>query len=531
MPETPVFSRAAVAAPHHLASESGRKVLAEGGNALEAMTAMAATIAVVYPHMNGIGGDGFWLVREPSGKVRGIEACGFAGANATIRSYRKLGHDAIPPRGPQAALTVPGAIGGWTAALEMAKAFGGRLPLDMLLEDAIRLGREGYAVSQSEGREEAKELELTKQAPGFLETFYFDGKKPAAGQIRKPVALAATLEQLARAGLDDFYRGDVGREIAADWERLGGAVTRRDLETYRTALREPLETRIKGATLYNFPPPTQGLASLIILGLFSRLNVASAGSFEHLHGLVESTKRALRIRDQVVTDFDRVTRDPSKYLAAGWLDAEAAKISMRESAPFPMKPDMGDTIWMGAIDGNGMAVSYIQSLYWEYGSGCVLPRTGILLQNRGVSFSLDPLARNPLEPGRRPFHTLNPPLAVFDDGRMASYGCMGGDGQPQYQAQVFTRWAMFGETPAAAVDAPRFLLGKTWGSATTSLKLESRIDESVARKLESAGQMVERRDAPYSDDFGHVGLLVKHPRGRVEAVHDPRSDGPDGAGI
>lgn len=530
MPDTPVFARAGCAAPHRLAAEAGRAILAEGGNALEAMVAMAATIAVVYPHMNAIGGDGFWLIHEPGGRVRAIEACGFAGARATIERYRAMDFDAIPPRGPLAALTVPGAIGGWAAALDLAKARGGQLPLSVLLADAIRCGREGYTVSASEGRDEAKEIDLIKQAPGFLETYYFDGKRPAGGEQRKVEPLAATLEQLAHAGLDDFYRGDVGREIAADCERIGSPVTRSDLEQYSAQWREPLSIKIRGAALYNCPPPTQGLASLIILGLFDRLNTRSAGSFEHLHGLVEATKRAFRIRDQVVTDFDRVTHDLSRYLSKDWLDREAALISMNKAAPFPMPPDRGDTIWMGAIDGNGLAVSYIQSLYWEYGSGCVLPRTGILLQNRGVSFSLDPAAKNPLQPGRRPFHTLNPPLAVFDDGRVCAYGAMGGDGQPQFQAQIFSRWATFGESPADAIDAPRFLLGKTWGSANLSLKLESRIDDGVARRLEDVGQMVERRPQPYADEFGHCGMVVKHPKGHVEAAHDPRSDG-GGAGI
>ncbi|WP_342360639.1 gamma-glutamyltransferase family protein [Terrarubrum flagellatum] len=530
MPETPVFSKAAIAAPHSLASEAGRAVLAEGGNAIEAMVAMAATIAVVYPHMNAIGGDGFWLIHEPGGRVRAIEACGFAGSRATIERYRAFGYEAIPPRGPHAALTVPGAIGGWAAALSLAKEHGGRLPLSILLGDAIRHGREGYVVSASEGRDEAKEIALIKQAPGFLETYYFNGERPKGGEKRKVEPLAATLDHLAQAGLDDFYRGDVGREIAADCERIGSPVTRADLERYRAALRDPLSLKIKGATLYNCPPPTQGIASLVILGLFARLNVREADGFDYFHGLVESTKRGLRLRDQIVTDFDRLKRNPADFLSAAWLDKQAAQISMTSSAPFPMPPDRGDTVWMGAIDGNGLAVSYIQSVYWEYGSGCVLPKTGVLLQNRGAAFSLDANALNPLEPGRRPIHTLNPPLAVMDDGRVCVYGAMGGDGQPQFQAQVFSRWAMYGRSPAEAVDAPRYLLGKTWGSANLSLKLESRVDENVARRLESVGQIVERRAEPYADDFGHAGMVVKHAKGHVEAVHDPRSDG-GGAGI
>lgn len=524
MKPTPVFASAAVAAPHIAAADAGKAILAEGGNALEAMVAMAATIAVVYPHMNAIGGDGFWVIHEPGGTMRGIEACGPAAGLATIAHYKKLGYDAIPPRGPHAALTVPGAIGGWQKALELAKTHGGKIPLHVLLADAIRHARDGYRVSASEGREEAKEIALIKQAPGFLDTYYFNGERPKGGETRKVAALANTLQHLVDEGLDQFYRGDIAREISADAEKIGSPLRRADLEKYNSVWRDPLALKLKDVTLYNFPPPTQGLASLIILGMFDKLKVAQPGSFEHLQGLIEATKRAFRIRDSVITDFDRLTHDVNKYLDEAWLAKEAAQISMDRAAPFPMAAEKGDTIWMGAIDGNGLAVSYIQSIYWEYGSGCVLPKTGLLLQNRGVSFSLDANAKNPLEPGRRPFHTLNPPLAKFRDGRVVSYGAMGGDGQPQFQAQIFTRWAM-GQSIAEALDAPRFLLGKTWGSANTSLKMENRMDPSIVKKLEQVGQVVEVSDQPYKDDFGHAGILVKHPDGHVEADHDPRSDG------
>ena len=199
---------------------------------------------------------------------------------------------------------------------------------------------------------------------------------------------------------------------------------------------------------------------------------------------------------------------------------------MGRAAPFPSVTDSGDTIWMGAVDASGLTVSFIQSVYWEWGSGCVLPRTGIVMQNRGASFSLDPASANPLEPGRRPFHTLNPAIAAFEDGRVMAYGSMGGDGQPQFQAQLFTRYADLGESVGLAVDRPRWLLGRTWGSASTSLKVESRFDPAILEGLARLGHDVEEVGVPYSDNLGHAGLLVKHPRdGRVEAMHDPRSDG------
>jgi gamma-glutamyltranspeptidase len=217
------------------------------------------------------------------------------------------------------------------------------------------------------------------------------------------------------------------------------------------------------------------------------------------------------------------TKDIAAYLDAAFLDGEAQAIDRRRAAPWPAPVDRGDTVWMGAIDRNGLAVSYLQSLYWEYGSGCVSPKTGVLIGNRGVSFSLDAKHPNALAPGRRPFHTLNPAMAAFDDGRVMPYGSMGGDGQPQFQAQVFTRYRN-GASLADAIDAPRFLLGRTWGADSPSLKLEDRFDPSLARALEKAGHMVETL-APYADVFGHAGALVRHARGRVEAAHDPRADG------
>jgi gamma-glutamyltranspeptidase/glutathione hydrolase len=526
MPETPVFPAAAVAAPHALAAETGRAVLAEGGNAVEAMVAMAATIAVVYPHMNAIGGDGFWLVREPGGRVRGIEACGPAGSLATRERYRAKGYDAIPPRGPDAALTVAGTVAGWRLALDLAATLGGRLPLQALLADAIRLAREGAPVSRSEARYLPKEAEALRAAPGFSETFLLDGKIPEAGALRRMPKLADTLAHLAEAGLDDFYRGDVGREIAADLERIGSPVTRRDLEAFGATPREPLSARLQNFTAYNFPPPTQGLASLLILGIAERLKQGGPEDPDTHHGLIEAAKRAAAIRDRVVTDPAHLRHDPQSFLTPAVFEREAAAIRADRAGDYPLPaPAEGDTIWMGAIDRDGLTVSFIQSIYWEYGSGCVLRETGILWQNRGVAFSLDPASPNPLQPGRKPFHTLNPALAVFGDGRVLSYGAMGGEGQPQFQAQVLTRH-LRGQSLADAVDAPRWLFGRTWGAASTSLKVESRFDDGLLAALSRRGHDIEEIGLPYADALGHAGMLVKFSRdGRVEATHDPRSDG------
>ncbi len=522
-----------VCAPHALAVEDGRAILAEGGNAIEAMLAMAASIAAVYPHMNHIGGDGFWLIREPNGRVRAIMGAGRAGAKATPRFYKDAGHYDIPTRGPLAALTVPGAIAGWMLAVEAAKAQtgkginkgGSRLPLHVLFDAAIRRAREGYKVTRSQAQLTRDKLAELQNAPGFADAFLVDGKPPEAGATLKQTKLAATLDHLAKAGLGDFYRGDVGREIAADLERIGAPVTRADLEKYEAKIAEPLSVAINGATLYNTPPPTQGLASLIILALYDRLRVSDAESFAHIHGLIESTKRAFIVRDREVTDPDHIDGNLTRFLDAPFLDNEATKIDMKRAARWPSPEARGDTIWMGAADSSGLVVSYIQSIYWEFGSGCVLPATGVLMQNRGSSFSLDPKAVNALEPGRRPFHTLNPALAALRDGRVMAYGTMGGDGQPQSQAAVFTRHVTYKQPLDKALDAPRWLLGRTWGSSQTNLRVESRFDGHLIDRLMSAGHDVQVLDEGYSDTMGHAGAVIFHPDGTLEGGHDPRADG------
>jgi gamma-glutamyltranspeptidase/glutathione hydrolase len=313
--------RGVVCAPHAAAAEAGRDILGEGGNALEAMVAMAASIAAVYPHMNHIGGDGFWLVREPNKRVRAIMAAGPAGSLATPELYRE--HETIPSRGPLAALTVPGAIGGWILAIEAARAVGGKgVPLPVLLHAAIGQARDGYTVTKSQARLTTEKLSELKNVPGFAQAFLPDSKPPDAGAKLKQEALAYTLDHLARNGLQDFYNGDVGREIAADLEKIGSPVTRDDLRHYHARIAEPLSVKLDVGTLYNTPPPTQGLASLIILALYERLRIGNAESFEFAHGLVEATKRAFRVRDRIVTDPVRVPQPPAHFLEDKFLDME-----------------------------------------------------------------------------------------------------------------------------------------------------------------------------------------------------------------
>jgi gamma-glutamyltranspeptidase/glutathione hydrolase len=510
-------------ASHALAAEAGRAVLAEGGNAVEAAVAMGAVIAVVYPHMNGVGGDAFWLVHVPNDDPVAIQSCGPAGARADRGYYAAHGLTFISSRGPGAANTVPGVVAGWAEALVLAREFGGTMELARLLAPAVAHA-DGVAAAPSFARMTAACADDLAEVPGFAETFLPGGRAPEEGEIFRQPQLAATLRALAERGLDDFYRGRLAAVMAADLAALDSPVTGDDLAGFRARRVTPLSLRIRRGTLYNMPPPTQGLASLIILGLADRLDLAGADDFGFVHRLVEATKRAFDVRDRVVTDPAHMREDPAAYLAAAGLDGMAAAIDRQRALPWPVGGGTGDTVWFGAADTDGHVVSVIQSVYWEFGSGVVLPKTGVLWQNRGVSFDVDPRGRQPIAPGRLPFHTLNPALARLDDGRVMAYGSMGGDGQPQFQAQLFVRHVMRGMDLQDSVSAPRFLLGRTWGDAPAALRLESRFAPALLDALVAAGHAVERA-APFAEFMGHAGAVVRHADGRFEGASDPRSDG------
>lgn len=513
--------RGMVVSPHFLASEAGATVLADGGTAVEAAVATAATLAVVYPHMNAIGGDSFWLSSRPGEAVRGIDACGRAAAAADLSLY--AGHDVVPWRGHLAANTVAGAISGWIMALEQDH---GTLPLERLLRDAIGHAHDGVAVTAG-GAEvaEQKGPELRAQPGAYAAIFEPQGRPLKQGEILKQPALARTLERLASDGLDSFYRGALGQRIAADLASLGSPVALADLIAHRAEATMPLSVAIRGARLFNHPPPTQGVASLMILALFDRLAAEEAEGFAHVHGLVEATKQAFLWRDRHCGDPAHMTVDAQRALDdAGMLAEMVGAIDPERALPWPQPSQAGDTVWFGAIDRDGGMASVIQSTYFEFGSGLVLPESGIILQNRGASFRLEEDGWNALKPGRKPFHTLNPAMAFFDDGRAMVYGTMGGEGQPQTQAALFSRYARFGVPLQEAISRPRWLLGRTWGQQSTSLKMEDGFAPELYRALAEAGHDVEQV-GPLTSMMGHAHAIVRHPDGRLDGAVDPRSDG------
>ncbi|HYC46111.1 MAG TPA: gamma-glutamyltransferase family protein [Burkholderiales bacterium] len=524
--------RGMAVAPHALAAQSALEVLRQGGNAIEATIAGAATIAVAYPHMNSIGGDSFWLMHVPGEAPGAIDACGGAAYQASIDWYRAHGIEgAIPFRGGLAANTVAGTVGGWGIAHELSRrALRGRMPFARLLEDAIYYARHGVPVTVSQAETTARKAGELRVQPGFAQTFLARGKGPDAGVLFTQPRLAVTLERIARRGADDFYRGELARSIAKDLSRLGSPVSVKDLDAYRPRLVDPLSVKHSTGTLYNMTPPTQGLVSLLILSILDELRVRRTGplSPELVHLTVEATKQAFGVRDRYIEDPRYMTVDAQRLLARSHVRELASKIHRRRAAPWGAGGRRGrgpgDTVWLGVVDEAGRAVSFIQSIYHEFGCGAVLDSTGINWQNRGCSFSLDQFAVNALLPGKKPFHTLNPALAVLKDGRTIVYGSMGGDGQPQTQAAIFTRIVDFEMDPQAAINAPRWLLGRTWGDSSESLKLESRFEMGLAHSLMEWGHEVEIL-APYDESVGHAGAIVRHRSGVLEGGADPRSDG------
>ncbi|VEI71924.1 oxamate amidohydrolase [Serratia rubidaea] len=509
--------------PHHLASQSALAVLREGGSAIEAMVAAAATVAVVYPHMNGLGGDGFWLIVPPDGEPLAIDASGAAGALATPAAYADLTQ--IPHRGPRAALTVAGTVSGWDEALRVSAELCGRaLPLPRLLADAIDYAETGIPVTASQAAASAAKYAELCDLPGFAAAFLPDGAPPQAGSRFCQPALAATLRQLAQEGLDSFYRGPLAERLAAGMAQLEMPVTQADLQQHRARRTVPLRLQHRQGEVWNLAPPTQGLASLAILGISDRLAMAEADETETVHRLVEATKLAFGLRDAHITDPACLAGDSQALLEPAALQALAARVDEQRAAPWGAGKGPGDTVWMGAIDNSGLAVSFIQSIYHEFGSGVVLPDSGIVWQNRGAAFSLDPAHLLALAPGKQPFHTLNPAAARLHDGRVMVYGSMGGDGQPQTQAALFTRYVLQNAPLQESISRPRWLLGRTWGQSSESLKLEGRFAPETIARLRALGHEVEVL-ADFTEAMGHAGAIVRHPDGLLEGAFDPRSNG------
>ncbi|MGE0048198.1 MAG: gamma-glutamyltransferase family protein [Acidithiobacillus sp.] len=523
-------SRGLVTAPHALAADVGARLLARGANAIEAAIAVSAALSVVYPHMTGLGGDAFWLIsngRESS--VRGLAAAGQAGRSYHAEVFRARGLSQIPFRGALSAMTVPGMLRGWEAAHSFSAAtWGGKMGWSELLAPAYELAAGGFPLSGNQDRTLRHYLRALEGDAEFCAQYLPQGRLPVAGETFRQPALARTFGRLLDEGLGSFYSGDLAHEMVASLQAKGGLLQLADLESCLAEWVTPLQVPFAGGTIFNLPPPSQGMASLMIAGIMERLGLADADPLgaELVHGAVAATRRVFPWRDRVVHDPRRASNHSLNDLLRGeFLDRQADEIrsemvgleSCWQSAP-------GGTTWFAVADGTGRVVSVIQSLYHEFGSGVVAGSSGVLWNNRGCAFTLESKDPRGLLPGMRPFHTLNPALFGRDGAIQMAYGSMGGDGQPQTQAALLFRHLCHGLDPATAVDAPRWLLGRTWGDPVTALRLESRYEHRVRECLERWGHTLQVVPA-YSDLMGHAGILRALPNGNWIGASDPRSDG------
>ena len=510
-------------APHYQASEIGLAVLREGGSAIDAMIAAAAAISVLYPHMNSLAGDGFWLIHKPGEAPRAIDACGPAARLASIEWYQYQKQMTMPGRGPLAALTVGGTLGGWQRARDIAAETQANIPLPELLAPAISLAKQGIRVTDSLAAASHKVMMEMARLEEFQRVFAPGNQLLEAGQTFTNPDLGDFIAQLAHAGLDDFYRGALANDIASALTAAGSPLRLDDLHGYRAQEVAPLSVTTRLGQCFNLPAPTQGLASLLILAIYDRLFQPGWDESVRVHALIEATKQAFLVRDREVFDPRRLSERWPALLSDSHVEQLAGQVGL-QALPWPQPAAPGDTVWMGCVDKNGVMVSFIQSIYWEFGSGVVIPDMGLVWNNRGVSFSLDPQHSNALAPGYKPFHTLNPAMMLLDDGRRISYGTMGGEGQPQTQAALLTRYLYDGLSLEQAISRGRWLLGRTWGDNNHDLKMEQDLVDILGDSLSARGHMIKPVPA-HSELMGHAGAVVHTADGRVAAASDPRSNG------
>ena len=494
------MTRGVIATPHRLAGEAGAQILRDGGNAVDAAIAADAVLCVVYPQMTSVGGDLMAIV-WPAGAAApvGLIGAGRSGELATVDAVRARGHQAMPERG-SLTVTVPGTVEAWGRLLERY----GTLGLAPVLEPAAALARDGYIITEHLSDSLKQHAELLGRERAAQELY----PPMEVGMLLRNPDLASVLRDLGRSGINGFYRGEIGAAIVAAIQKRDGLVTARDLATHRSEWVDPLSVAYRGLTVYELPPPTQGLTALALLARLSGL------TWDELQPGAQFVAAFKRIRDACYPLRDRYITDPdfSPAPLAPFLDPQHVAAGTGDGH------EGGDTVYLCAADEHGNLVSLIQSVAYGFGSGIVAEGTGMMLQNRGCYFKLDAGHVNRLEPKKRTMHTLIPAMAARNGRPWAIFGSMGGDGQPQLQTQVLINLVDHGLDPAEAVARPRVRV------QADGAKVSIEADYPGANDLVRSGFPVELMP-PKHHTLGHAQAIVIDGPTAWRAGADPRSDG------
>ena len=515
-----VFARnGMVAASQPLAAQAGLDILKRGGNAIDAAIASAAALTVTEPTSNGIGGDAFALVWT-KGKLHGLNASGPAPMSLSIEALKGKSLENMPVHG-WTPVTVPGAPGAWA---ELSRKFG-RLNLEEVLEPAIRYGREGFPLTPVLAKNWGAAYRRFKQiltGPEFEEwfrTFAPDGRAPETGEIWSSPGHAATLEEIAATGAESFYRGELADRIAAASAAHGGYLSKEDLAAYRPEWVEPIGIDYRGYKVWEIPPNGQGLVALLALNIAKGFKYQEKDSADTYHKQIEAMKLAYTDGKAYITDPAHMDLTVEELLSEAYSDARRAEIHEKAVMPEAYQPPKGGTVYLAAADGEGNMVSFIQSNYMGFGSGIVVPDTGISLQNRGADFSLDPQHANALKPGKKTYHTIIPGFLTKGEEAVGPFGVMGGYMQPQGHMQVIMNTIDFGLHPQAALDAPRW----QWTEGK-KVQVESSFPHHLAEALARKGHQIEV--ALDSGSFGRGQIIWRDPdTGVLQGGTEPRTDG------
>jgi gamma-glutamyltranspeptidase/glutathione hydrolase len=512
-----VFAENGMAATSHpLASATALQILKEGGNAVDAAVAAAATLAVVEPQMTGIGGDCFAIVARPDGTVFGLDGAGRSAAGAETQWYVENGFTEMPAHSPHS-VTAPGAVRAWQALL----AVGGTMAFGHLFADAIRYAEDGYAVAPRVAYDWAKQVATLRQDEGARLHLLKDGEAYAVGERHTQPALAATLRSIAKQGADAFYAGAIASEIAETVQAKGGFLGEDDLAQVQTGFVNPLSVHYGGHDLLELPPSGQGMIAMIMLNILDRIGASDLApeSAARLHAEIEAARLAYSVRDALLGDPDHMPVPAHELISPDYADELAGQFDPRrrnEAIALPVLPD-SDTVYLSVVDRDRMCVSFINSLYGSFGAQIVTPQSGIVLQNRGSCFVTDPGHPNVIAPGKRPMHTIIPAMVMKDGKPAISFGVMGGAFQPMGHAHVLTNMVDYGMDPQEAIDFPRIF----WDSDGI-VRAEAGIGDDVVGELRAMGHPVERAEDPFG---GSQAIVIDRDSGFLIAGSDPRKDG------